>query len=474
MVNRRINNLTNIDWLTIGIFLFLVFLGWINIYSAEYSKVHASIFDFSQRAGKQFIWIIAALVLSFLVILIDSRFFMYFAYPLYLFLLVLLVAVLFLGKEIHGSRAWFEIGFFRLQPSELAKVVTALALAKFLSKENVQLKKFRDLFKSLLIIFLPAFLVLLQPDTGSTLVFLSLIIVLYREGLPTIYLLIGTLMIILFIATLLIAKIWIVTGLTVFAFLIYFVLERRKKNTLTGLILLAISTGIWIALKFLFHFSIQNYVLALFILGTMSLFALIPALINKLKYIPGLVTFLIGSILFISTVDYVFNNILEPHQQKRINLVLGIEKDPLGIGYNVNQSKIAIGSGGFSGKGFLRGTQTKFNFVPEQSTDFIFCTVGEEWGFVGSALVVSLFIALLFRIIVLAERQKNKFNRIYGYGVFSIFFFHFLVNIGMTIGLVPVIGIPLPLISYGGSSLWAFSIMLFIFLKMDASRTEFL
>jgi len=472
MVSRRINNLARLDWLTIVIFLLLILLGWINIYSAEYSDTHISILDISQRSGKQFIWILAALFIGFFIFLIDSRFFIYFSYPLYILMLILLLAVLFLGKEIHGSRAWFEIGMFRFQPSELTKVATALVLAKFLSSENVNLRHFQDLGKALLIVFIPASLILLQPDTGSTLVFASLIIVLYREGLPSLYVLVGGLMIGLFIGTLLFDKFWVVVVLIVLALIIYYLLDKKTKNMLRGVSLTLVPIGILFGIKTVFDLNVSDYKLLLSGLAISGIVMVSISLLYKIKYVFIIFIFLAGSIGYTSSVDYVFNHILEPHQQKRINLVLGIESDPLGVGYNVNQSKIAIGSGGFGGKGFLRGTQTKFNFVPEQSTDFIFCTVGEEWGFVGSSLVIILFLVILFRILVLAERQKILFYRIYGYGVFSIIFFHFIVNIGMTIGLVPVIGIPLPFISYGGSSLWAFTLLLFIFLKMDASRSE--
>ena len=471
MVNRRLNNLAQVDWLTIGIILLLIFMGWINIYSAEYSNIHSSVFDITQKSGKQFIWIVTALIIGLFIILIDSRFFIDFSFPLYILMLLLLLLVLFFGKEIHGSRAWFKIGMFRLQPSELTKVVTALALARFLSAENVYLRNFGDLVKAMFIIFIPAALILLQPDTGSTLVFASLIIVLYREGLPFLYVLVGILMIVLFIATLLFDKIWVVIVLVALSFIIYYLLDKRIKYFLKGIFLFLIVSGGLFAAKALFSLSSNNYVLLLTSITLTGIVLIILSFLYKLKYVFMIFVFLGGSVFFTSSTDYVFNHILEPHQQKRINLVLGIESDPLGIGYNVNQSKIAIGSGGFEGKGFLRGTQTKFSFVPEQSTDFIFCTVGEEWGFVGSTVVVLLFLGLLLRILILSERQKVRFYRIYGYGIFSILSSHFIVNIGMTIGLVPVIGIPLPFFSYGGSSLWAFTLLLFIFLKMDASRS---
>ncbi len=462
----------NIDWSIIGLYLALVFLGWVNIYSVEYNEETSGVFDLSHRYGKQLIWIILALVLAFIFIIIDSNFFVYFAYPLYLFIMVLLIAVLFLGKEIHGAKSWFAIGGFQFQPSEFAKLITGLALARFLSSTSINLKNFRHIFKSFSILILPAILISLQPDTGSSLVYASLVIVLFREGLPGIYVIIGLSMAVLFILTLIFNKLYIVIGLISLAFLFYFLLQARKKTVFIGLAIFVVSGVVFKIFNELFSLDLSNSLIILITLLVTGIAYSILSYVHKLKYVLAIYLFVAGAITFTYSVDYVFHNILEEHQQKRINVVLGVESDPLGSGYNVNQSKIAIGSGGFWGKGFLRGTQTKFNFVPEQSTDFIFCTVGEEWGFVGGVVLISLFMLLLFRILYIAERQRTKFNRIYGYSVFSILFFHFVINIGMTIGLVPVIGIPLPFISYGGSSLWAFTILIFIFLKMDASRTE--
>jgi rod shape determining protein RodA len=317
-------------------------------------------------------------------------------------------------------------------------------------------------------------IILLQPDTGSTLVYFSLIIVLYREGLPGIYVAIGMALAVLFIVTLLFDKLIIVSSLIILGFAIYFFLERKKKNFFIGLGLFLITGGLVMGINQVLPEKFSIYYILLITLLISGTIFFVLTLIYKLKYIILLLIIMVGAVGFTYSVDYVFHNVLEDHQQKRINVVLGIESDPLGSGYNVNQSKIAIGSGGFSGKGYLRGTQTKFNFVPEQSTDFIFCTVGEEWGFIGTSGLILVFVILLLRLILLAERQKTAFNRIYGYAVFSIILFHFTINIGMTIGLVPVIGIPLPFISYGGSSLWAFTILLFIFLRLDASRNEFL
>ena len=330
------------------------------------------------------------------------------------------MAVLVVGTEIAGSKSWFQIGGIAIQPAEFAKFATALALAKYLSSFNVSLARFKVKIIASIIIFLPAALVLLQNDTGSALVYVIFIFVLFREGLTGNILLIGFMMALLFVVTLLVNKLYILGFLLLMAIIVFYFMRRNQKNILVLATMLIMASG------------------------------------------------------FVFTVDYAFENILEPHQKKRINVLLGKELDLRGAGYNVHQSKIAIGSGGIAGKGFLKGTQTKYDFVPEQDTDFIFCTIGEEWGYIGSLGLIILFMALLFRLLKLAERQRSDFSRIYGYAVASIIFFHFAINIGMTIGLVPVIGIPLPFISYGGSSLWAFTILLFIFIKQDANRLQLL
>jgi rod shape determining protein RodA len=415
MQNNR-SLLANIDWATVLIFLALTFMGWVSIYSAVYDEEYSSIFDMSQRYGKQMIWIVLAFVLAFMVMLTDAKFFPAFAFPIYFLILIVLVGVLLFGTTIAGSKSWFQIGGFALQPSEFAKFGTALALASYLGRLNSDIRNLNTRLVAIGIIVLPALLILAQYDTGSAIVFGVFILVLYREGMSGAVMVIGLLAVVLFLSTLFTDQTAVIIGLAVLFGLALFFIKRHVLNIL-------------------------------------KLFGI----------------FLIA-VLFVFSVDYVFNNVLEPHQTMRINVLLGLESDLKGAGYNVNQSKIAIGSGGFFGKGFLNGTQTKYNFVPEQSTDFIFCTVGEEYGFAGSVIVISLYITLLIRLITLAERQRSAFSRIYGYGVASIIFFHFAINIGMTIGLVPVIGIPLPFFSYGGSSLWAFTIMLFVFLRQDAYR----
>lgn len=410
--------LHNIDKPLLFIYLALVLTGWVNIYAAVYNEQHSSIFDLSQAYGRQVIWIVTAFALGLMVMLTDVKFFSAFSYIIYGITLVLLVAVLLLGKEISGSKSWFQIGNFALQPAEFAKFATTLAIARFLSALDFDFRKLKSKLIPLVLIFIPALLILLQNDTGSAIVYLSLFLVLYRQGMSGNILLIGLALVILSIASLMFDRYWVIGSVAVILLLLMLFIRRNRKNILAML-------GIFL--------------------------------------VAGLFTF---------ALDYAFENVLEPHQKTRINVLLGKEVDLKGAGYNVNQSKIAIGSGGLTGKGFLKGTQTKFNFVPEQSTDFIFCTVGEEWGFLGALVVICLYIYLCVRIILLAERQRSDFSRIYGYGVASILFFHFFVNIGMTIGLMPVIGIPLPFYSYGGSSLWAFTILVFIFIKQDANRLQ--
>jgi rod shape determining protein RodA len=422
------------DLVLIGLFAALMLMGWLNIYAATYSEEHSSLFDLSQLYGKQMMWIGTAAVLAFICLQLDFRFYQNLAYPLFITALVLLAGVLIFGKEIKGAQSWYVLGPVSLQPSEFAKFATALALSFYLSNLTKSFKGFTTRAIAFLIILSPAVLILLQPDTGSVLVYTALIFVLYREGLSGNFLLIGLLMAFLFILSLLL------------------------RDSSIGLP---------------FNLSIDSvYIIMLFVV---ILVLILFTLFRKVKQVSWV---LIGSVVlvcsYVFSVDYIFEEVLSPHQQDRINELLGITSDPTGAGYNVHQSKIAIGSGGWAGKGFLQGTQTKFDFVPEQSTDFIFCTVGEEWGFLGSIVVILLFLFFLFRIVYLAEKQRSKFARIYGYCVASIFFFHFAINVGMTIGLAPVIGIPLPFFSYGGSSLWGFTLLLFAFVKMDSERINVL
>lgn len=413
----------DLDWVMISIYLLLVFFGWLNIYSAVYNQDNHFIFDFSQRYGKQMMWIAASVIIGVIIIIIDPKFFNQFAYVVYGIHLLSLIFVLLFGKEVAGSKSWFQIGSFAIQPAEFVKYATALALAHYLSNLNVKVGNLKATIVAGTIILVPAFLILLQNDTGSALVYVSFIFVLYRRGLS------GNIFVIGFI----------------FAFIA--VLTLLLQSMAHKLILLGVIFGI---LGVAYLFMKKNIVNALKLIGVFALLA-----------------------TFVFSVDFGFSK-LQPHQQIRIKVLLNLEQDLRGAGYNVYQSKIAIGSGGGVGKGFLKGTQTKFKFVPEQSTDFIFCTVGEEWGFLGSSTVVILFVLLLIRIVYVAERQRSVFAQIYGYGVASILFFHFTINIGMVLGIFPVIGIPLPFFSYGGSSLWAFTILLFIFIRQDAERMKLL
>ena len=473
-MKRRINVWSNIDWLTVGLYLILVFLGWVNIYSAVYNEEHQSILDFSQRYGKQLLWISAAFIIAILIMIMDSNFYSLFAYFLHVLVLFLLIGVTLFGTEIHGSRAWLEFGSVRFQPAEFAKITTALALARYLSTHNIKLNQLKTYLRVALIVLLPMAIILLQNDTGSALVFAAFVLVLYRQGLSVGVLLFGVYVIALFIMALIVEKLFVIFGTVALALIVLWILNKRVKYVfVSGLIMLG-AGGLFYGLNVVFNLNIPLYFILLGALVFSSIFFIILAYWYKIQKVYILLLLLFGSIGVTYSVDHVFNNFLESHQQKRINQLLGLESDPLGAGYNVNQSKIAIGSGRLTGKGFLNGTQTKFDFVPEQSTDFIFCTIGEEWGFVGSFFTIGLFIALMLRLLFLAERQRSTFSRIYGYGVISVLFFHFLINIGMTIGLVPVIGIPLPFISYGGSSLWAFTILLFIFIRLDVSRLKVL
>jgi rod shape determining protein RodA len=473
-VKRTANIWLKVDRLTVLMFLVMIVMGWVNIYAAVFNEEHAGILDVSQRYGKQFIWILAAIVLAIFVVIIDNRFYFFFGYFLYGGAVFLLILVLFFGKEINGARSWFEFGSISFQPSEFAKAGTALAIARYLNSRGQELTRTRTLFEASAIILLPAFLTALQPDMGSVVIYLGFYIVLFREGMSPYIFVSGLLMVLLFFITLLFNNLYITLIIIGAAFLLTWFATRNWKLCLAGLSILTIIAALL--------YVVDQYVLKRIGNELVILIALILSGIAFAWYIYRqkafavlvIYLFLLGSIVFVNTVDYTFNNILKPHQKERISILLGLKSDPYGTGYNVNQSIISIGSGGFTGKGFLQGTQTKFKFVPKQSSDFIFCTVGEEWGFIGSVVVIGLYLGLLLRLVFLAERQRSFFSRVYGYGVIAILLMHFFINIGMSLGLVPVIGIPLPFFSYGGSSLWGFTILLFIFLRLDASRTEYL
>jgi len=410
-----------IDWFTISLYFVIVLLGWLNIFAAVYDEtLNQNIFDFSLNSGKQLIWIASAVVLIVLIFSLDYKFYDTFGYVIFGGIMLLLVFVLLFGREVAGSKSWFEIGSFRLQPSEFAKFATALAVAKFASQPGKRVEKLKTQLMLGGIIAIPPVLIILQGDTGTALVYSAFVLVLFREGMSPVPLILGSSVAAIFILTLLVTNIYLYIGILGIATVLVLAYRKNLKRIIIVLISAAIIST-----------SIRG-------------------------------------------VDYFISDILKPHQQNRIKALINPEADPLGYGWNVTQSKIAIGSGGFYGKGFLEGTQTKFDFVPEQSTDFIFCTIGEEHGWIGSFILITLFLILLLRVVYIAERQKWTFARIYGYSVACILFFHFAVNIGMTIGLFPVIGIPLPFFSYGGSSLWSFTILLFILIKLDSHRMQVL
>ncbi|MBS1975744.1 MAG: rod shape-determining protein RodA [Bacteroidetes bacterium] len=420
---RREDNISGtLDWPTIGLYFLLVLMGWLNIYAVVYDEgTHQFIFSLSLNSGRQLIFILASFILISGIVILDLRFYEAFAYVLYGIIIVLLFLVPIIGKEVGGNKAWLGVGSFGVQPSEFAKFITALAVAKYIGSVGFRMDSMRNQMMLFGLIGLPMALILLQKDTGTALVFTSFIFVFFREGMSPFLMIVGLCAAVLFILTLLIPNQLYLHGAILVILILLIAFGKKKVKRI-----LLLTFG------------------AIIIMGV------------------------------IESVDYVITDVLKPHQQNRIKALINPDADPLGFGWNVTQSKIAIGSGGFAGKGFLRGTQTKFDFVPEQSTDFIFCTIGEEHGWIGSLLVIGLFVTLLLRIIYLAERQKNRFTRVYAYSVVSIFFFHFAINIGMTIGLFPVIGIPLPFFSYGGSSLWGFTILLFILLKLDAHRGQVL
>ena len=471
-MQKKNNVWANVDWITISIYLAMMFIGWINIYAAVYNEEHKSIFDMTQQYGKQLMWIGAAIFIAVLMINTDSKFFVTFAFPIYIFFILVLLSVLIIGSEVKGAKSWIQIGNFSIQPSEFMKMATSLAIARYISSYNFKMHSVKSLLTLAGILLVPVGLIFLQNDTGSAIVFGVFLLVLYREGLNGIVLFFSFLIALVFIFTMVFDPFTTVLILTIAAFLINYLLRRKTKRNLIGM---AVFTSIFLVLWLVNYLLGGNvdplyFIFAAAVISSI-LFFLWAIMLHK-HSLAILIGIYFGAVLFSVSVDYVFHNIMEQHQRDRINELLGIQSDILGAGYNVNQSKIAIGSGGFFGKGFLQGTQTKFDFVPEQSTDFIFCTVGEEWGFLGTTAVIGLFMGLLMRLIYLAERNRSRFSRVYGYCVASILFFHFAVNIGMTIGLAPVIGIPLPFFSYGGSSLWSFTLLLFVFIRLDASRFE--
>ncbi len=480
MYNRAVNVWKAVDWITIGIYLLMVVAGWFCICGASYDFDSAGLFDPAGRPGAQLIWIGSSFILIFIILMLDKDFFETFSYFIYGGIFALLILTLIFAPDIKGSRSWLVLGPIQIQPAEFAKFATALVLAKFMNSYNFNLFTFRNFIMTCLLILTPLACVYLQKETGSALVFLALALVLYREGMSGFIILAGFCAIVIFVIVLKFGQ--DIIGITpvgelIVSLLILFItiflvfLLRRDKIAIQIMIYMVVLAGLASVITS-FYIPVNFVWVVVGVIGMIVVLLVILSLKNLVMHYVLIASFAILSLAFLFSVDYVFEDVLEYHQQMRIKVSLGIMDDPSGAGYNVNQSKIAIGSGGLWGKGFLNGTQTKLKYVPEQDTDFIFCTVGEEFGFLGSIFVLGLFGALIMRIIYLSEKQNSVFGRVYGYGVASIFLFHMLVNIGMVLGLTPVIGIPLPFFSYGGSSMWGFTILLFIFLRIDAGGRE--
>lgn len=483
----RINNSSkdkgHVDWYIVIMYLLFVVLGWFNIYAASFDlETSVSMFDLSGRAGMQLVWIGISLIVAFTILKIDISFFENNAFLFYIIGIGVLLLTCFIAPDIKGSRSWLVIGSVRVQPAEFMKFVNVLMLAKIFSIYNFKLMEYRNLIMVAAVILLPTLLVILQSETGTALVYLSLIFVLYREGLPGGFLFMGVSFIIYFILTikfsetelgmLSLGEVTTVVLIIIFAaLLVRNYLKRRDVPIIMISIMLLIS-----GIGFIMHkidINVNVGLMAIIALSAVSLYLLYLLVRYRKRTYLYILLFVAGSFAFVESSEYVFKDLMQPHQQMRIRVTLGMEQDLQGSGYHVGQSKIAIGSGGMMGKGYLNGTQTKLKYVPEQDTDFIFCTIGEEWGFVGSVLTLILFAIFIVRLTFMAERQVNSFGRVYGYGVVSIILFHLLVNIGMVIGIMPVIGIPLPFFSYGGSSILAFTILLFIFLRIDMARKKY-
>lgn len=470
-----------IDWYTIIAYVILLAFGWISVCGATYSYGDADLFSLDTRSGMQIVWIFTSLLLGTSLLLIDNKLYETFAFAIYAVLLLLLFATIFNPHEIKGSRSWIVMGPLRLQPAEFAKFATALAIAKFMSGYRFSIERWQDLAKVIAMIMLPMVLIVMQKETGSALVYASFFLMLYREGMTGSFLFTGIAMVSYFVIGIRFAEplLWgtpthvgpfivllLIQFFTSVLVLMYCKARKEARNILLS------TFGVTILALLFSRFIIPFDILWVQCIATLFMVCYLVWLwiyTNKRIYF-FITLFTLSSVIFFFSASYVLNNVMEPHQRVRINVLLGLEDDLAGAGYNVHQSEIAIGSGGLLGKGFLNGTQTKLKFVPEQETDFIFCTVGEEEGFAGSAAVLLVFLFLILRLIYLAERQTSTFGRVYGYCVVSIFLFHLFINIGMVLGLTPVIGIPLPFFSYGGSSLWGFTLLLFIFLRIDASR----
>ena len=479
--DRNPGVLRSLDWWTILIYIALLSFGWISVCGASYSYGETDIFSLATRSGMQIVWIATSIMLGFVIVMLDDRFYDTFAYIIYALLLLLLFATIFNPHSIKGSRSWLVLGPLRLQPAEFAKFATALALAKFMSAYGYSINQWKHFAATLLIILLPMVCIVLQRETGSALVYLAFFLMFYREGMPGSILFTGVAMVVYFVVGIRYAEVYMGSSPTsVGKFLVMLLIQLFSVgmvwvycNKRVAWRMLLYGGAVMLAALLVFFFLPYNMVYVQLALTLVMIgYLLIEGLGSRLRNYFFIVLFTIGSAAFFYGADFIMQNVMEPHQRSRINVLLGLDEDLRGAGYNVHQSEIAIGSGGLEGKGFLNGTQTKLKFVPEQDTDFIFCTVGEEEGFLGSAGVLLLFLALILRLIYLAERQSFAFGRVYGYCVLSIFLFHVFINVGMVLGLTPVIGIPLPFFSYGGSSLWGFTLLLFIFLRIDAGRNH--
>ncbi|HIW97584.1 MAG TPA: rod shape-determining protein RodA [Candidatus Tidjanibacter gallistercoris] len=475
MTGSSSNNRTGrsrIDWGSVAIFFVLMALGWLNIYAAVFDDSAAGGFSMSSRYGSQLVWMGVCVLAAAVIMLIDEIYYHILAYPSYVLLLAVLLATLFLGTEVNGAKSWLRFGGFSLQPAEFAKFTTALALARYMSSYSFSMADWRSRLYAMLLLAAPMAVILLQNDAGSAIVFASFLIVFYREGFNSwVYVALG-MVVFLFVFSFLWSPAALLAAVLVICTLLEGIMNGGWTDKVRYLAAVALAAlAIYLTAALVTHGRADFYPCLLAAAGLSLVAAGIYAWRTKLKNVLVCIGMFVGAVAFTNVVDVAFAH-LQIHQQKRILDLLGVESDLQYWGYNVNQSKIAIGSGGFFGKGYLQGTQTKYDFVPEQSTDFIFCTVGEEWGFVGSAVVLGLFCWLILRLIKMGERQQEAFGRVYCYGVASIFFFHVLVNVGMTIGIMPVIGIPLPLFSYGGSSLFAFTLLFFVAVKLDSRRRE--
>ncbi|MDY4649340.1 MAG: rod shape-determining protein RodA [Muribaculaceae bacterium] len=480
--DSSISAFKSIDWITIILYMILVAYGAVSIYAASYDFDNASLFDLREFSGKQILWIGLSLVIGCVIMITDYRIYKTYAYPIYIGVLIILLITIFIAPDIKGSHSWIKIGSMSLQPAEFGKFATALALAKLFDSYNFRLNaKISNYFRALIIIFLPIIFILMQKETGSALVYISFIFVLYREGMSGLVLFSVLCAISYFVVAIKFADPLIlgmpsgeftvfILIMLVFSLMLLFYCKDIiiARNVIYGFV----GSGLVVTILSLCHVPVNGLLYFIIIIAAAIIYTAIAMFRHRIRKFLITIGFALVSVVFLFSVNYVFSNVLEPHQQMRIKVALGIEENLQGAGYNVNQSKIAIGSGGITGKGFLNGTQTKLKYVPEQHTDFIFCTIGEEQGFIGTTTVLILFLTFILRLIHIAERQRTIFERVYAYCVISILIFHLCINIGMVIGLCPVIGIPLPFFSYGGSSLWGFTILLFILLRLDASRKE--